>query len=79
MFWSIIWNALIGNLGGIFSTLGKFSDNETTRAKAGIEATSSIAKAQIENDSKRFDYFRSFQVTQWLIAAALIPPIIHQG
>jgi hypothetical protein len=76
MWFKIAWGLISGNLGtittAITGALGKFSDNETTRVVAQVNAATETWKARV-------DLFKGMWVTQWLIAAALIPPLTHQG
>ena len=77
MMWlKIAWGLLSGNLSGIVNaiagTLGKLSDNDTARTVAALQAG-----AAAWHD--RADLLKSLRVTQWLVAAALIPPLLHQG
>ena len=77
MMWlKIAWGLVSGNLSGIVSaiagTLGKLSDNDTARTVAALQAS-----AAAWHD--RADLLKGLRVTQWLIAAALIPPLLHQG
>lgn len=86
-FLKIAWNLLTGNLAGIAKavtgTIKTLSDNDTARFQAAVGADKEVAIAHIQAAgdawSKRVDLLKSMRVTQWLIAAALIPPLIHQG
>jgi hypothetical protein len=85
--WTIIWQALMGNLSGVISALtgviGKLSDNDAAKLKAAIGADTTVAVTQLQTESRvteaRFNYLGGMWITQWLIAAALIPPIVHSG
>ena len=86
-FWTILWNAITGNLGGIISAItgvvGKLSDNETARLQSAMNADKEVAIAQLQAHAQayqtRVDLLKGMKVTQWLIAAAMIPPIYHMG
>lgn len=87
MFWTLIWNAITGNLGGIISavtgTIGKLSDNDTAKLKTALGVDRDVAIAQLQAAGQayqtRTDLLKGMKVTQWLIAAAMIPPIYHMG
>lgn len=87
MFFTIIWNAISGNLGGIVSAivgyLGKMSDNDTTKLVAAIGADKQVAVSQLQTSAQmyhdRVDLYKGMWVIQWLIAAATIPAIYHMG
>ncbi len=87
MWFSILWNAITGNLGGIITAItgifGKMSDNDTTKLTTAIGADKDVAIAQMQAQANayhdRVDMLKGMWITQWLITAALIPPILHQG
>lgn len=87
MWFSILWNAITGNLGGIITAItsifGKMSDNDTTKLTTAIGADKDVAITQMQAQANayhdRVDLMKGMWITQWLIAAALIPPILHQG
>lgn len=86
--WSIITTFLGGGgIGGIAKTvtdyLGKLSDNDTAKVTAAVGADAEVAKEQIRASATAFhdrvDLIKSVKLMQWLIAAALVPPIMHSG
>jgi hypothetical protein len=89
MIWfKLIWGALSG--GGIsglakvlFDHLGKLSDNETTQIQAKVGAGKEVIATTLQTGQQawatRADLLKGLKITQYLIAAALIPPIFHQG
>jgi len=87
MFWSIIWQALTGNLNGIVKTIlgyfDKASDAKVAQITALSKADRDVAVAQLQAAAStyhdRVDMLKSMRITQWLIAFALIPPLLHQG
>lgn len=87
MFFSILWNAITGNLSGIVKAvtgvIGQMSDNEAAKFKAAVGADRDVAVAQLEASAKvyhdRVDLLKGMKITSWLIAIALIPPLYHQG
>lgn len=86
-FWTILWNAITGNLSGIISAVtgvvGKLSDNETAKLQTAIGADKEVAIAQLTAQAQayqtRTDLLKGMSVTQWLITAAMLPPIYHMG
>jgi hypothetical protein len=72
----IVWNLISGNIPGIIKgvtdTIGKISDNETTRLTAELQSYSAAWQARV-------DLLKGLKVTQWLLVAALFPPLLHQG
>jgi hypothetical protein len=72
----IAWNLIRGNVPGIIKsvtdTIGTISNNETTRLTAELNAYSSAWQARV-------DLLKGLKVTQWLLVAALFPPLLHQG
>lgn len=85
--WTIIWQALMGNLSGVISAvtgvIGKLSDNDAAKLRAAIGADTTVAVTQLQTEAQvttaRFDYLGGMWITQWLIAIALLPPLIHSG
>ena len=56
MFFSLLWNAITGNLGGIVKTvtgvIGKMSDNESAKFRAAVGADRDVAIAQLEASAR---------------------------
>lgn len=86
--WSVVWSFLSGGgIGGIAKTVtdffGKLSDNDTAKVTAALGADSQVAMEQVKANATAFhdrvDLIKSVKIMQWLIAAALIPPILHSG
>lgn len=84
----IIWGFLTGGgFAGILKVvtdhLGKLSDNETTQIQAKVGAGKDVIVAQLQTGQQawvtRANLLAGLKVTQYLIAAALIPPLYHQG
>jgi hypothetical protein len=72
----LVWKLVTGNVPGIIKgvtdVIGKISDNETSRLTAELTAYSTAWQARV-------DLLKSLKVTQWLLVAALFPPLLHQG
>lgn len=83
MYWTVLWKALVGDLPGIVNSIlgifGKLSDNDTARLLSGVTADKEIATKQLEVAAQTYHDKIGMGVTQWLMAAALIPPIVHMG
>lgn len=71
-----LWNLVRGDVPGIIKSVtdvvGKISDNETTRLTAELQSYSAAWQARV-------DLLKGLKVTQWLLVAALAPPLLHQG
>lgn len=77
MWWlKAAWGLVTGNIGTIVNAItgvvGKLSDNDTARQTAELHAS-------VQTWQARVDLFKGMSVIQWLIAAALVPPLVHQG
>lgn len=87
MFFGLLWKVLTGNLSGIVTALtghlNKLSDNETAKLKTAIKADKEVAIAQMQANvsayQTRADMLKGMRVTQFLIAATMVPPIYHMG
>ena len=88
MMWlTIAWNLLTANLGGIVSaitaTIGKLSDNETTKLTSAIGAEKDVAIAQMQASAAAYHDRAAMLSGLWwshvLIFAALAPAIWHQA
>jgi hypothetical protein len=89
MFWlKLVWGIFSGGgFSGVVKSvtehLGKLSDNETTQVTAKVGAGKEVLTNALQTGQQgwatRADLLKGLKVTQWLIAAALIPPIVHQG
>jgi hypothetical protein len=87
MWLSIAWNLITGNLGGIVTaitgTIGKLSDNATTKLTSAIGAEKDVAIAQMQASAAAYhDRAAMLQGLWWshaLIALALAPAIWHQA
>lgn len=84
----VIWGWLSGGgFSGIVKVvtdhLGKLSDNETTQVTAKVGAGKDVVTTHLQTGQKawetRADMLKGLAVTQWLIAGALVPPLLHQG
>lgn len=69
--------------GPMVSIIGKLSDNDTAKISAAIQGavTTGVAQTQATESAweTREKMLAGMKVTQWLIAAALIPPLYHQA
>ena len=76
MFFSLLWKLITGNLSGIFTSIAS-----SNVAKYGAEASVDVAAIQASQQAyqERVSLMRGMWITQWLLAFALLPPIIHQG
>jgi hypothetical protein len=87
-FLKLIWGMVSGGgVAGIVKIvtdfLGKQSDNEATKFTAAVSGDRDVAVARLQTGAavykSRVDLLSGLKVTQWLIAGALVPPILHQG
>ena len=78
-----MWTIVLSIINAVLSLFGKVSDNDTAKEKAKVAAGKDIVTAQIQAEPElyktRTEFLRGMWITQWLIAAALIPPIYHAG
>jgi hypothetical protein len=88
MIWlKIAWGLISGNLGTIASAIAgvmnTFSDNKTKQTTTAIDAGRDIEVARVQASAAawhdRAALLGGMRMTQWLIAAALLPPIAHEG
>jgi len=75
-FLGLLWKLVSGNLSGIVSDIASSSN-----AKYSAEGTVDVASIQAaaSNYQTRAKMLSSMKITQYLIAAALLPPIYHMG
>lgn len=63
--------------------LGKLSDNSTAQVTAAIQGDTTVTVAQTQAGTAawhdRANLLSGMGATQWLICAALIPPLYHQA
>src|SRR5215471_1798737 len=87
MWLQLLWSVLTGNLSKVVEVvtgyLGKLSDNDTARFEAQVGANKDVAIAAMQTSANvyhdRVDLLKGMRATQWLLIAALLPPILHQG
>lgn len=88
MMWiKIVWGLISGNLGTIVSavtgTIGKLSDNDTTKLTTAIGAEKDVAIAQMQASAAAYHDRAAMLYGLWwvhvLIAATLAPAIWHEG
>lgn len=83
MLWDLAASALKWVLGQGVALLGKISNNDTAQITAAIsgDTTVTVAKTQAAESAweTREKMLSGMKATQWLICAALIPPLYHQA
>lgn len=84
MMWSAILKWFLSNaIGPLVALIGKFSDNDTAQIEAAITGATTVTVAQTQATESAWEtrekMLAGMKVTQYLICAALIPPLYHQA
>lgn len=84
MIWSLIVKFLSGNIiGRLFDAWAKSKDVDLAKyqTSAGVSGTvvTTVLQTEAASTQARFDLLKGLWITQWLIALALLPPIVHSG